>query len=141
MYTLAQVCISADAAGLATLRTVVEQQSRAVGIATDAMYELIVAVNELTTNIVMHGYRGVAGTIDVTIEQDGTMMRVRLCDQAPLFDPTQVPPPDTSLPPDQRVPGGIGIELARRTTDALAYQVTREGCNELTLIKRHGDRQ
>jgi anti-sigma regulatory factor (Ser/Thr protein kinase) len=66
--------------------------------------------------------------------EEGALV-VQLCDQAPLFDPTKVPPPDLNQPLEQRRFGGLGVHLARHFTDSIEYCVTPDGCNELTLKK------
>jgi anti-sigma regulatory factor (Ser/Thr protein kinase) len=38
------------------------------------------------------------------------------------FDPTGAPPPDLSLPLEERPPGGLGIPLMRGLMDSLAYR-------------------
>lgn len=57
-------------------------------------------------------------------------------DQAPLFDPTNAPEPDMSLPLDLRPLGGLGVFLIRQYMDEMSYRVTPQGGNELTLVKR-----
>jgi serine/threonine-protein kinase RsbW len=98
---------------------------------------LVQAVDESATNIVVHGYRGRPGTIDVEVKGANDTLAVRLRDSAPLFDPTGVPPPDLSLPLDQRPIGGLGVHLTRKCVDEMIYRVTSEGHNELTLLKRN----
>ena len=43
-------------------------------------------------------------------------------DEAPAFDPTRVPEPDLSIPPEHRRPGGMGIHLIREATDRLEHE-------------------
>lgn len=97
--------------------------------------DLVVAANEIAANIVTHGYRGQPGTIDLDVLAEAGAIIVRLRDQAPAFDPTQAPAPDITRPLEQRAPGGNGIQLARRFTDAMLYRRTPAG-NEISLIKR-----
>ena len=53
------------------------------------IYDLILAVNEVATNIVVHGYRGQPGAIEIELRRQGDAIEIRLRDQAPLFDPTR----------------------------------------------------
>jgi anti-sigma regulatory factor (Ser/Thr protein kinase) len=59
-----------------------------------------------------------------------------LIDDAPLFDPTAVPPPDINLPLEERPLGGLGVHMMRQLTDELLYRVNSAGQNELIFVKR-----
>jgi serine/threonine-protein kinase RsbW len=94
------------------------------------------AVDEAAANIIVHGYQGQPGNIEIEVWKEGEALVVRLRDQAPLFDPTTVPPPDLTLPLEERFLGGLGIHLIRHFTDTMTHRVTSEGGNELTLMKK-----
>ncbi|HJZ46206.1 MAG TPA: ATP-binding protein [Roseiflexaceae bacterium] len=127
--------VAADVEHLAAIRAFVERQALALGTDSSAIYDLALAVNEMATNIVVHGYRGRPGTIEIELRPLSDAIEVRLRDKAPLFDPTGVAAPDLSLPLHQRPLGGMGLHLTRNAIDALSYRVTPEGENELTLLK------
>ena len=42
------------------------------------------------------------------------------------FDVTRAPDADTSLPIEQRNPGGLGLHLIRRLVDSWAYEYSKE---------------
>ena len=128
--------VAADVAQLATIRAFVEQQARALDIDAFEIYDLILAVNEVATNIVVHGYRSQPGAIEIELRQLGDAIEIRLRDRAPLFDPTRVSTPDLTLPLHKRPLGGMGVHVTRQIMDAIRYRVTPEGGNELTLVKR-----
>ncbi|HET7091176.1 MAG TPA: ATP-binding protein [Anaerolineae bacterium] len=120
---------------LVEIRRYVEDTAAGFGANDSALLDVVQAVDESAANIIMHGYRGGPGTIDVEIRRERDSLTVCLRDRAPLFDPTRVPAPDLRLPLDQRPLGGMGIYLTRKFVDELAYRVTPEGGNELTLRK------
>jgi serine/threonine-protein kinase RsbW len=136
MENQATLCVQADLNELARIRDFVEIQAGALGVAPDVVYDLVLAANEIATNIVVHGYRGQPGTIEVELRSEGDAVEIVLRDQTPLFDPTLAPTPDTNLPLEKRPRGGMGIHLTRRLTDAMLHRLTRDGGNEVTLIKR-----
>jgi anti-sigma regulatory factor (Ser/Thr protein kinase) len=74
------------------------------------------------------------GLIEVEMIRDGDALVVRLRDQAEAFDPTQVLPPDLSLPLEKRPLGGMGIYLTRQLVDQFSYQRLQQGYNEITLV-------
>ena len=103
----------------------------------DSAGDFVLAVNEAVTNILLHGYNERPGPVTVSVEVDGADLLVRLLDDAPLFDPTAVPPPDITLPLEERPLGGLGVHMMRQLTDELVYTVTENGKNELAFVK-HG---
>ena len=119
---------------LDTARQFVRDQARMAGVDPGAVSDIVQAVDESFTNAILHGYRGGNGTVEVEVDHAGRLLIVRLRDQAPPFDPTLVPTPDTSVPLEERPLGGMGVFLARELMDTVTYERTKEG-NELTLVK------
>jgi len=127
--------VAADLKYLAAIRHFFEQTAAALRADKEAMLDLMQALDECACNIIVHGYQDGLGEIRVEVWCEGERLLVRLSDQAPPFDPTQAPTPDTTLPLDMRPMGGMGIHLSRHLTDAMIYRRTGNGGNELTLIK------
>lgn len=128
--------IATDAQDIAALRTFIEQAAQSLGIAAESMYTLMLVVEELGLNIAAYGYGGRPGPVELTLEDSGDAVVLRLRDQAPPFDPTQLPPPDITLPLELRDAGGLGVHLVRRLMDDMQYRALPGGGNELTLTKR-----
>lgn len=127
--------ITAELKHLATIRQFVEQTVAALGAPPKASDDLVMAVDELATNIINHGYRGQPKIIEIRARRAGGAIVVQLRDEAPAFDPTQASEPDITLPLHLRPVGGLGIFLARRLTDAITYRRTSDEHNEVTLTK------
>ena len=130
------LCVSAELENLAVIRCFVETTATALGASSDAADDLVHAADELAANIVQHGYRGRPGQIEIEMARAQDELVIYLRDQAPLFDPTLVPPADLTLPLEKRPLGGLGVHLARQFTDSMSYRVTSAGGNELTLRKK-----
>jgi serine/threonine-protein kinase RsbW len=128
--------VAADVEQLVTIRAFVERQAHALDLDSSTIYDLVLATNEMATNIMVHGYRGRPGSIEIDLRLRGDAIEIRLRDQAPPFDPTRAPAPDLSLPLHKRPFGGMGVHVTRQLMDAIQYRVTPEGGNELTLVKR-----
>lgn len=128
--------IAADLNELETMRQFFEALALQLGLDREPTLDLLVALNEVATNVILHGYHGASGTIDLLVRPSGPDLLITICDHAPLFDPTTVPPPRIDLPLELRQPGGMGLLLTRHYTDELRYRVTPDGRNELTLVKR-----
>jgi anti-sigma regulatory factor (Ser/Thr protein kinase) len=97
--------------------------------------DLVQAVDEAATNIVVHGYGHDGGPIDIDARVEDEQIVIELRDRAPAFDPTEVPEPDLSIPPLQRRPGGMGLHLIRLSTDSMTYRPRAGGGNILTLTR------
>jgi len=128
--------IQAELSQLSTARQFVEDTGGQLSLPRAVIDPLVLAVDESISNIIQHGYKGQPGTIDIEIERGPDSMVARLRDQAPPFDPTRRPDPDTQLPLNQRPVGGMGVYLTRRSVDRVLYERTAAGDNQLTLIKK-----
>jgi anti-sigma regulatory factor (Ser/Thr protein kinase) len=127
--------VSAELSNLAVIRDFVAERGRALGADLDALYDVVLAVDEAATNVMVHGYRGREGTIEVEVRREGEALVVCLLDQAAPFDPHVVPPPDLCLPLEQRLVGGMGVYMMKQLMDRVIHRVPPQGGNELTLAK------
>ena len=136
MNTKPSLHVKATLKNLARIRCFVEQTATALGVEQAAIPDLLLAVDEAATNIIVHGYQGQEGPLEVEIECQGDALLIRLRDAAAPFDPTAIPPPDLSLPLEERPIGGMGIYLMRRCMDEVTHSCPPQGGNELILIKK-----
>jgi serine/threonine-protein kinase RsbW len=128
--------IAAEPKNLAIIRRFVSAAAANLQSGQPAIADMIQAVDESVTNIIVHGYQGRPGSIEIEVSREADALVVRIRDHAPPFDPTTHPPPDLTLPLERRRYGGLGIHLTRESTDAMIYRVTPDGANELTLLKK-----
>lgn len=103
----------------------------------EAVGDLVLALNEAVINSLRHGYQRQEGWVQIIMQRVGQSLHIIHCDEAPAFDPTGVPPPDTSISPLLRPPGGVGIQMMRTFTDELRYERTENGRNQITFIKHN----
>jgi serine/threonine-protein kinase RsbW len=128
--------MTADLENLAEIRHFVQKTATSFDLDPDSIPDVLLAVDEAVTNVLVHGYPGQAGMIEIELRRRGDSLVVCLRDQAVPFDPTLVPPPDLALPLEERPFGGMGIYLIRQLMDEMTYRITRQGGNELTLVKK-----
>ncbi len=128
--------IPAELDRLALVRDLVRDVAVRCDAPPDCMDDLVQAVDEAATNVILHGYRGREGWLEVAAERVGDRLVITLEDEAPPFDPTTVSPPDLSVPPERRTPGGMGIHLMRLATDELRHSPRPGGGNILTMARR-----
>lgn len=96
-------------------------------------FSLSLALDEILTNIIHHGYDAPArGTIQLSIRVDGASVQCTVSDDGRAFDPTTVPDPDLDAPLEDRQIGGLGMHFVRESLSALSY-ARRDGRNVLSL--------
>lgn len=107
------------------------------GMANQAVYVANLAIEELATNIINYGYDN-TGSHEILLRLDirPKVLLLLLEDDGHEFNPLAVPEPDVQLPPDQRVPGGLGIHLVRSMVDEIEYQRSA-GRNHVTVKIRY----
>ena len=112
---------------LSALRQYTMDAAAAGGLATDRAYGLSLAIDEVATNIAMHGYKknGLTGTISISAEITEEALTVILEDTSPEFDARKLAaPPTESLdkPLEERPIGGLGVYLAMQNIDGFDYK-------------------
>lgn len=130
--------IPADLARVAELRSLVRSAIDALDPDADeaCQDDLVQAVDEAATNAIRHGYAGLPGWLEVTAERVADRLVITMEDEARPFDPTTVPEPDLSVPPQARTPGGMGVHLIRQATDDVRHAPRPGGGNILTMTRR-----
>jgi len=138
MRTLMEDCpllqITAGLEDLAPIRDYIRVRAAALKIDASTTYDLLLAVTEIVTNMLVHGYQKKAGFVEVEVNQEGNTLVVHLRDRAAPFDPTRVKPPDLSLPLEKRPLGGMGIYLVNQMVDTVSHRNLPQGGNEITLV-------
>jgi anti-sigma regulatory factor (Ser/Thr protein kinase) len=111
----------------------------AEGVADQVSFRLALAIEEAATNVIGHAFAGIPPPHLITVRLDITpqLLVAEIIDNGRPFDPTVVPPPDLTLPVEQRMPGGLGIHLMRSMVDRLQYHRS-DGKNRLRLEKAAG---
>ena len=114
----------------------VEARCADAGVAGEVAMKLALALEEAVANVINHGLRGLPPPhrVLVRLEIGADKVAAEVIDNGRPFDPTGAPPPDLSLPLEERQPGGLGIPLMRGLMDALAYRRAGDS-NILRLCK------
>lgn len=125
---------------LVLVRAYVCEAARAVGLDSGRTYNLCLAVDEIATNIVLHGYEevGLVGDISVKALEERGELIIRLLDHGRTYDPDQVPEPDLTNPLKQHS-GGWGIFLGKNGVDQFDYTSTDSGNVHRFVVRLPGD--
>lgn len=88
-------------------------------------YRLRLAVDEIATNIIVHGYEeaGREGMVVCQAILTDDSLTITLEDTGEFYDPTkQALPDDMDLPMEQRKIGGLGVYLTIQGVDKFTYE-------------------
>jgi serine/threonine-protein kinase RsbW len=101
-------------------------------VTAEVAFDLSVAVTEVCTNIIRHGYHDRAsGDIDIQARKDGDTIRLTIVDTAPRFTPR-----DLAIPaPQALAEGGYGLLLIHTLVDEVAYEAGGGQGNRTILVK------
>lgn len=125
------------------LGAAVEAFCRARGLQPQVAYKLILAIEELITNLAMHGAGAnaesggespdaAAHRVTIFVSLEGARLVAIYEDGGAAFDPLSVPPPDFAQPLEDRRVGGLGVHLLRSLMDEVTYARVN-GRNRVTL--------
>lgn len=129
--------INTDLDNLGRVRDFIEASASAASLPADRAGELLLAIDEAVSNVIMHGFSAnTEGRIEVQVIDQPDNLTVSIRDNGPLFDPTKKPDTDTAMSPLEREhAGGYGLYLITHLVDQIRYQITPDGRNELAIVK------
>ena len=102
----------------------VERFAETEGFDPMELYRINLALDELFTNTIEHGFPGREQEADIAIamRREGDTVVVRYEDNGPEFNPLQATEQDTELDLLERPIGGLGLQLIASTFDAVNYE-------------------
>lgn len=96
--------------------------------------EINLVLEEIIANIIEHGDRNRQNPIDIALRLEERELTMTVVDKGPAFDPTNCTSPDTTLPLQQRICGGLGIHLVRTLCSCCSY-IRANDSNIFTVTK------
>ncbi len=127
--------ISNNLSELNTLHQNLEELGKSIELPKKCIFEINLAVEELFTNIIAHGYKDSAEHwIKVDVWQENGMLIIRIEDDGVPFNPVEFKKPDLKCPVEEREIGGLGIHLTKQFTCEIAYE--RCGDKNVLTLKR-----
>ena len=127
MPALAPLTVPGTLDSLKPIRDYVINATTAAGLNKLLANRLRLAVDEIVTNSIVHGYdeAGIEGDIRIEADIDDERLMIVVEDSGPHYDPTQHNMPteeDLSTPLDTRDIGGLGIYLAVNSIDEFRFE-------------------
>ncbi|HEX6136269.1 MAG TPA: ATP-binding protein [Casimicrobiaceae bacterium] len=128
--------VEARIENLGELLALIDAVCRERGVSREIAFQTRLAVDEMCTNVIVHGYRGLQpGPIALTVTPHPDRLVIRIVDRGYPFDPRSAPAPDLCASVEERPIGGLGCHLVRSVMDGIDYETTVDGGNRLTLVK------
>ena len=123
----------------------IKQATTHAGLDKKAAYQLRLAVDEIATNIIVHGYEeaGLTGDLHLSFEIDEKTLTISITDTATPYNPYDHALPDKEdlkQPLEQRQIGGLGIYLVLQGVDRFVYQrIDNQNCNIFIMNRSNKD--
>lgn len=114
-----------------------EQMLDSFGCSMKIQTAVCVAIEEVFVNVAHYAYGDGEGDVSLGIGFDEVNRAVtfRMTDKGIPFDPLKKADPDITKSAEEREIGGLGIFIAKKTMDSIAYAY-ENGENILTMIKK-----
>ena len=114
----------------------VDEQLDEYGCGMKQQMAIDLAVEELFVNIAHYAYNPETGYASVLVDviKDPLSVEITFIDNGKPYDPLAKSDPDTSLPVEDRLIGGMGIFLVKKSMDLVNYEY-KDGKNILTIKK------
>ena len=102
----------------------------------EMMFTFNLVCEEIVTNVVNYAYPADSdGPLTIEVDETDDAVVLTFIDNGTPFNPLAKDPPDTSLPPEERPIGGLGIFLVQQMMDDVAYRYV-DGRNVFTVKKK-----
>jgi len=141
MNMIEELTVTASLESLGDIRQFIRKVSSDAGIEKNSSYKLQLAIDEIATNIISHGYEeaGLSGDILLKSEINEKNLIITISDTGKEFDPRNATLPteeDLIQSLEDRPIGGLGIFLALRGVDAFDYNRDGDRNNNIFIMNR-----
>jgi anti-sigma regulatory factor (Ser/Thr protein kinase) len=100
-------------------------------------FSVDLVLEEFFTNMVKYNPES-RNDVSIGISRDGNKLVLIMVDtDVEPFDVTRAPEKNTSAPLDERTPGGLGIQIAKKLMDSISYEYVNRS-SKITFTKTLG---
>jgi serine/threonine-protein kinase RsbW len=125
------LAVPAKLSNLARIRRWLDRVLSNWGASESVKSDLALAVTELCSNIIRHGYAGARGAIRLNAARRAGAIQICIIDDAPAFLPEEV----RNHRPGTLHEGGYGLSLIRSLADEVVHEPLGERGNRVILTK------
>ncbi len=114
----------------------IESELEKIDCPMKTVVQINIAIDEIYSNIVKHGYKGKGGPVTVKLieRQNPHRVFIRFEDEAIPYNPLTKEDPDVTLSAEERNIGGLGIYMVKKSMDDMKYKY-ESGKNILSIMK------
>ena len=131
-----ELTIDATIENIAAVTSFVDGELDRLGCPMKTQMQVDIAIDELFGNIANYAYHPDIGaaTVRVEITEPPLAVVITFIDSGVPYNPLAKEDPDITLSAQERQIGGLGIYMAKKTMDDIAYEY-KEGQNILKIRK------
>ena len=131
----AQLTLKAEIEEFEQLRIWLQKIAMKLKLPEKITSQLMIAADEVFSNIAAYAYPGTSGMVTVSAEQTDSLLQLTFADTGRPFDPLSTAEPDINLPLKQRKIGGLGIFVVKNLMDKVEYR--RENDRNILILTKH----
>ena len=133
--------VSGKLESLSAIAQYVMAAAKTAGLDKKASYKLRLAVDEIATNIITHGYEeaGLEGEVQLQAKIDDKTLTLWIEDTGEAYDPTKkktVAEEMLNRPLEERPIGGLGVYLAIEGVDKFIYERVGDRNRNIFVVNR-----
>lgn len=126
--------VDAKLENLSIIADFVTENALKFGLDKRSIFQLQLATDEVSSNIILHGYSHDTGQIHLSCWMENQKINIRIEDSGEPFNPLLTDKPDLNAPLEERTPGGLGIHFLKTLASSVDYEF-KDGKNQLTISK------
>ncbi len=131
-----ELTIDAAVENIEKVTAFVDEQLEMLDCPMKAQMQIDIAIDELFGNIAHYAYNPEVGpaTVRVEVVEEPLSVVITFIDNGVPYDPLKKDDPDITLSAEERVIGGLGIYMVKKTMDEISYEYN-DGQNILKIRK------
>lgn len=132
-----ELILDATVKNIETVTEWVNEQLDEAGSSARTRIKIDIAIDEIFSNIAKYAYPEGTGKVSVQcgISGDPPAAVITFSDSGIPFNPLTMKPPHMSVKAEDRVIGGLGIFMVKKSMDDVRYEY-KSGRNTLTITKK-----
>ena len=112
-----KILLSSALENLSVIRTLIRTYLTLHKVEERNIMEILTITDELATNVVVHGYQYQPGELIITIEKEGSIIKLVVEDNGVGFDESKM----------SKEEGGMGLRIARSMSDSFKIEKKLNG--------------
>jgi serine/threonine-protein kinase RsbW len=133
----AHLTIPADLGFLNLIGMFVSETATMAKVSQDHVYNLRLAADEASTNVILHSYHSdPTRNFSLICSTDDNIFTIEVVDQGDSFQIEEVPEPDILSNLETRKIGGLGVFFIKKIMDSVQQIHEADGVNRLVMRKK-----